>query len=146
MAWAYFQNQTAFDGYSNAVCADQQIPRAGYNQATQAPMILDCWTDGWVEPIQLRGQGNVRTWAAHIPDAHLTQYAAVLGLTTTDDQIVIGTGPPPTGNGTPVGTVIVQGTSYTQQPNTLTYKKTKPATWTDPKTGITFDTTTGLPV
>jgi hypothetical protein len=142
MAWAYFQNQAALDAYENAVCADEGIPRAGYNQATGEPAVLHCWTDAWLEPIQLRGQGNVRTWAGHIPDAHVTQYAAVLGATVPDSAVVFGVG----ANGLPDGTVTVQGQSYTLQPNTLTYKKTKPATWTDPHSGITYDTTTGLPV
>jgi len=142
MAYAYFQNQAAFDAYHNAVCADLTIPRAGYaNAGLGAPAILNQWTDAWVSPIQIRSQGNVTTWAAHIPDAHVTQYDPVLGITVPDSQVVFnGT------NGVPNGTVTIQGQTYTLDPNTLTYKKTKPPTWTDPKTGITYNTTTGQPV
>jgi hypothetical protein len=142
MAWAYFQNQAALDGYQNAVCADQAIPHAGYNQASGAAAILDCWTDAFVAPIQLRGQGNVRTWAAQIPDAHVAQYDPVLGITVPDSAVVFGVA----ANGLPDGTVTVQGTTYTLEPNTLTYKKTKPATWTDPHTGKKYDTATGAEV
>lgn len=140
MAWAYFQNQAAFTRYHDAVCADEGIPRPGFNQETGEPMILHCWTDAFIEPIQLRGQGNVTTWAAQIPDDHVTKYDPVLGITVPDSAVVFGFD----ANGNPNGTVTVQGQTYARQPNTLTYKKTKPPTYT--VDGVTYDTTTGQPV
>ena len=77
MVWAYFQNQAAFNAYHNTVCTDQGIPKAGRNMATNEPAIMACWTDAFVEPIQIRSKGNVTTWTAHIPDAHATQYGDV---------------------------------------------------------------------
>jgi len=136
MAWAYFQNQAAFDLYANKVCADQAIPKAGYLQSSGAVQILHQWTDAWVEPIQVKSQGNVTTWIARIPDEHVTQYDPQLGITAPDSAVVFNAD----------GTVTVQGQVYTRDPNTLNYKKAKPATWTDPKTGITYNTTTGQPV
>ncbi len=141
MAYAYFQNQAAFDSYANAVCADQAIPHAGY-LSSGAPAILNQWTDAWVAPIQVKSTGNVSSWAVHIPDAHLVQYAAFLGLTTSDSAVTFNEV-----NGIPTGTVTIQGQgTFTLQANTLTYRKVKPPTWTDPHTGITYNTTTGLPV
>lgn len=144
MVWAYFQNQAALDAYTNAVCADLKIPAAGYtNGGTGAPAILEQWTDAYVAPIQIKSTGNVTTWAAQIPDAHATQYDPVLGITVPDSAVTFNRGP----NGQPDGTVTIQGQgTYTIEANTATYKKTKPATWTDPKTGITYNTSTGLPV
>lgn len=137
MAWAYFQNQAAFNTYHNAVCADLGIPRPGRNAATDDPAIMECWTDAWVAPIQVRSQGNVTTWVAHIPDAHLTQYDPQLGLTAPDSAVVSNVD----ANGEPTGTVTVQGQVYTIDPNTLTYKKAKPPTYT--MDGVTYDTATG---
>lgn len=134
MPWAYFQNLAAWTTFNDAVCTDKTIPRPGRRQSDQAPMILNCWTDAWVQPIQLRSQGNVTTWAAHITDAEAVQYAAVLGIVVPDSQVVFNAN----------GTVTVQGTTYTQDPLTLTWKKTKPATYTID--GVTYNTTTGLPV
>lgn len=131
MAWAYFQNQAAFTAYHDAVCADLGIPRPGRNRATGEPAILSQWTDAFVEPVQIRGQGNVTTWAARIPDAHVVQYDAVLGITVSDGEVVFNAD----------GTVTVQGQTYTVDPNTLTYKKAKPPTYT--MDGKTYDTATG---
>lgn len=136
MAWAYFQNQAAFDAYHNAVCADLGIPKAGRNAASLEPAIMQQWTDAWVEPIQIRSQGNVTTWAGHIPDAHVTAYDPVLGITVPDSAVVFNLG----------GTVtILPGNpgagTYTLDPNTLTYKKAKPPTVT--MDGKTYDTATG---
>jgi hypothetical protein len=143
MAWAYFQNQAAFDLYHNAVCADQAIPKAGYTTHETVLAILNTWTDAYVAPIQVKSTGNVTTWAAHIPDSHLVTYASKLGLTTSDSAVTFNVG----ANGLPDGTVTIQGQgTFTLQPNTLNYRKVKPPTWTDPKTGITYNTTTGLPV
>lgn len=137
MAWAYFQNQAAFDAYANAVCTDQAIPKAGYRQSDQTTQVQHRWTDAWVEPIQIKDQGNVTTWAAHIPDAHVTQYAAFLGIAVADSQVVFN------GDGTVTITgVAPQPRTYVLELNTLTYKKAKPSTWTD-KYGVTWNTTTG---
>ena len=100
MAWAYFQNQAAYDAYHNAVCADQGIPRPGRLQSTQEPAVMTQWTDAWADPIQLRSQGNVTTWATQIPDAHVVQYDPVLGITLTDSQVVFNRGPDGIANGT----------------------------------------------
>lgn len=135
MAWAYFQNQAAFDAYHNAVCADMAIPHAGYSSNETVTQVSHQWTDAWVEPIQIKSQGNVRTWGVHIPDSHLVTYDPVIGLTALDSEVVFNEN----------GTVTVKGQVYTLEPNTLTYKKAKPPTWTD-KYGVTYDTTTGKPV
>jgi hypothetical protein len=139
MSWAYFQNQAAYDAYHNAVCTDQAIPRPGRIQSTQAPAILNCWTDAWVEPIQLRGQGNVITWAAHIPDAHAVTYDAVLGVVVSDSQVVFNE------NGTVTITGVgPQPVTYALESTSFTWRKVKPATYV--MDGVTYDTTTGLPV
>jgi hypothetical protein len=139
MAWAYFQNQGAYDAYHNAVCADQAIPRPGRIHSSQAPAILNCWTDAWVEPIQLRGSGNVTTWAAQIPDSHAAQYDAVLGVVVPDSAVVFNSD----------GTVTITGVApqprtFIRDPLTLTFKKTKPPTYV--MDGVTYNTATGLPV
>jgi hypothetical protein len=139
MVWAYFQNQAAYDAYHNAVCADQAIPRPGRIQSTQSPAILNCWTDAWVEPIQLRGQGNVITWAAKIPDAHAVTYDAVLGVVVADSAVVFNAD----------GTVTITGVApqprtFIRDPLTITYRKVKPATYT--MDGVTYNTATGQPV
>jgi hypothetical protein len=139
MLWAYFQNQAAWDAYHNAVCADQAIPRPGRIQASQAPAILNCWTDAWVDPIQLRGQGTVITWAAQIPDSHAVQYDAVLGVVVTDEQVVFNED----------GTVTITGVApqprtFARDPLTITWRKVKPATYE--MDGVTWDTATGQPV
>jgi hypothetical protein len=138
MSWAYFQNQAAYDAYHNAVCADQGIPRPGRRQSDQSPAILNCWTDAWVEPIQLRS-GNVTTWAAQIPDSHAVTYDAVLGVVVADSQVVFNAD----------GTVTITGVApqprtFIQDPLTITWRKVKPATYE--MDGVTYDTTTGLPV
>jgi hypothetical protein len=133
MAYAYFQNQAAFDAYHNVVCADQGIPRPGRFQHNDEPAILHQWTDAFITPLQIKNQGNVTTWAGHIPDSHVTQYDAVLGITIPDSDVAFNSN----------GTVTVQGQLYTIDPLTLTYKKAKTPTWTDPNTNITYNTTTG---
>jgi hypothetical protein len=139
MAWAYFQNQAAYDTYHNAVCADQAIPKPGRIQSTQAPAILNCWTDAWVDPIQLRGSGNVTTWAAQIPDAHATTYDAVLGIVVPDENVVFN------GDGTVTITgVAPQPRTFVQDPVSFTWRKAKPPTYT--MDGITYNTATGQPV
>jgi hypothetical protein len=146
MAWAYFQNQAAFDAYHDAVCADLAIPRPGRIQSSQAPAILNQWTDAWVNPTQVhRSQGNVTAWVAQIPETHATQYDAVLGIAVPDSAVVFNVGP----DGFPDGTVTITGVgpqpqTYALEPNTLTYRKVKPPTYV--MDGITYDTTTGAPV
>jgi hypothetical protein len=138
MAWAYFQNQAAFDLYHNKVCTDLGIPLPGRIQSDQSPAILNQWTDSFIAPTQIKSQGNVTTWAARIPDSHVIQYAAQLGLTTPDSSVVFNIG----ANGLPDGTVTIQGQgTYAINPNTLTYKKTKPPTYT--MDGHVYDTATG---
>ena len=139
MPWAYFQNQGAWDTYHNAVCATLGIPRPGRIQSTQAPAILNCWTDAWVEPIQIRSQGNVTTWAAHISDAEAVLYDAVLGIVIADNQVVFNA----ERTQVTITGVAPQPQTYTIDPLTLTWKKTKPSTYT--MDGVTYDTVTGEP-
>lgn len=133
MAWAYFQNQAAFDAYHNAVCADLGIPRPGRIQSNGTPAILNQWTDAWVNPIQIRSQGNVTTWAAQIPDSHVVTYDAVLGITVPDEDVVFDPEDPTH--------VTVQGQVYTLDPVNFTWRKAKPPTVQ--MDGKTYNTTTG---
>jgi hypothetical protein len=143
MAWAYFQNQAAWNTYHNAVCAAEGIPKAGRNAASNEPAIMECWTDAFIAPIQIKSQGNVTTWAAQIPDAHVTQYDPQLGITVPDSAVTFSPA-----NVTPSTVTIAAGNpgagTYTLQPNTLTYKKAKPPTVA--MDGITYDTATGEPI
>ena len=137
MAWAYFQNQAAFNAYHDAVCADLAVPFPGRNQQTAEPAILAQWTDSWIRPIQIRNQGNVTTWAGQIPDAHSTQYDAVLGIVLPDSAVVFSAD----GKTVTVTGVAPQPQVFTLDPLTLTYKKAKPPTYT--MDGKTYNTTTG---
>ena len=137
MSYAYFQNQAAWDTYNNAVCADQAIPRPGYNAADNTTVMLDnCWTDSWVAPIQVKGQGNVTAWVAHVSDDDVLTYSL---NAVPDSAVVMGVD----ANGMPTGvyTVTVAGKTYVSEPNTLSYKKAKPATWTDPHDGHVYTVT-----
>jgi len=130
--YAYFQNQAAWDTYHNAVCADHGIPRPGYRSDDGTTVMLDhCWTDSWVVPIQFKAQGNVTTWVAHVPDADVTTYN--LQNTVPDSAVVYNI------NGTI--SVTVGGRTYVAEPLTMTYKKAKPATWTDPHDGKVYQVT-----
>lgn len=128
MTWAYFQNQAAWDAYHNAACADNGIPRPGKLQSDQSVQIPNCWTDAWVNPIQFKAQGNVTTWIAHVPEADVTKYN--LTNTVPDSAVVQNR------NGTV--TVTVGGRAYIAEPTTITWRKAKPATWTDPDTGKVY--------
>jgi hypothetical protein len=138
MAWAYFSSQAAWDAYHDAVCADLGIPRPGRIQSDQSPAILNCWTDAWVDPIQLRGQGNVTTWAARIPDSHAVTYDAVLETVVADSQVVFN------GDGTVTITgVAPQPRTFTLAPVSFVWRKAKPARYT--MDNIEYDTATGEP-
>lgn len=140
MTWAYFQNQAAWDAYHNAKCADLAIPRAGYSGPGETTtQVLNQWTDAWVEPIQVKGTGNVTAWVAHVDPADVVKYS--LGLNIPDNQV---TTDPVTG----LVSFTYQGRTYTGNPADpvgFPWQKSKPATWTD-KHGVTYDTTTGQPV
>ena len=137
MAYAYFQNQAALDAYHNAVCADLGIPKAGRTQSTQEPAVLNQWTDAWINPIQIRSGGNVTTWAAQIPDSHVTLYDAVLGIVVSDSQVVFSADH----RTVTITGVAPQPQTYTLDPVTITWRKTKPPTVV--MDGKTYDTATG---
>jgi len=137
MAWAYFQNQAAWDTYHNAVCAAQAIPRPGYRADDNSTVMIDAqWTDAHVAPIQLKGTGNVTTWAAQVPDADVATY----GLNAVPDTAVTMGTDPVTGMPNGTYTATVGGKTYVQEPLTVGYRKQKPSTWTDPKTGTVYNT------
>lgn len=130
--YAYFQNLAAWNTYHNAACADRGIPRPGYRADDNRTVMLDAtWTDAWVDPIQFKAQGNVTTWAARVPDADVVTY----GLTNTipNSAVVFNV------DGTV--SVTVGGRTYIAEPLTLTYRKAKPATWTDPRDGHVYTVT-----
>jgi hypothetical protein len=128
MAYAYFQNQAAWDTYHNAVCAAQAIPRPGYRADDDATVMLqNQWTDAWVDPIQFKQQGNVTTWVARVPDADVVTYA----LNAIPDSAVVF-------NADGTISVTIGNRTYVAEPTTLSYRKAKPPTWTDPKTGTVY--------
>jgi hypothetical protein len=137
MAWAYFQNQGAWDAYHNAVCADLGIPRPGRNAASGEPAIMACWTDAWVDPIQVKGTGNVTAWVAQIPDEHVAEYG--IALSVPDGAVVRD---PETG----ALSFSYGGKDYTVDPAAIAFnwRKSKPPTVTmDNKV---YDTSTGAVV
>jgi hypothetical protein len=112
--------------------------KSGRIQSDQSPAILNCWTDAWVDPIQLRGQGNVTTWAARIPDSHAVTYDAVLETVVADSQVVFN------GDGTVTITgVAPQPRTFTLAPVSFVWRKAKPARYT--MDNIEYDTATGEP-
>lgn len=137
MTWAYFQNQAAWDTYSNAACADRGIPKPGRIQATAAPAILNQWTDAWCDPIQVKGTGNVTAWVAHVPDADVVTYN--LGLNVPDSAV--------TWDANGMVTFTYQGRTYTGQADVgFNWRKPKPATYTmTDEHGVShvYDTATG---
>jgi len=136
MAYAYFQNQAAWDAYHNAACAANAIPHPGYRASDNSTVMIDAqWTDAHVAPIQMKGTGNVTTWAARVPDADVATY----GLNAIPDSAVVYG---KDANGMPNGTVTVTvgGKTYVSEPLTINFRKQKPPTWTDPKTGTVYQT------
>lgn len=130
LSYAYFQNQAAWDAYHNAACAAHAIPRPGYRADDNATvMVAECWTDAWVDPIQFKQAGNVTTWVARVPDADVATY----GLTAIPDSAVVW-------NLDGSATVTVGGKTYVSEPLTMNFRKAKPPTWTDPKTGTVYQT------
>lgn len=131
MAWAYFQNQAAWDTYHDAVCAAQGIPRPGYLASDDATVMIDaCWTDAWTDPLQFKAQGNVTTWIAQVSDEDVTTY----NLTAIPDSAVVF---PPLFSTDPIK-VTIGNRTYTVEPTTLAYRKAKPAIWVDPRTNISY--------
>lgn len=138
MPWVYFQNQAAWDTYHNAACADRGIPKPGRIQATGEPAILHQWTDAWCDPIQFKQSGNVTTWVAKVPDEDVVRYN-LGGFVVPDANVVF----PPLGSTDPI-TVKVGNKTYMVEPTTMTWRKTKPATYV--MDGVTYNTATGEPV
>lgn len=129
MAWAYFQNQASWDAYHNAVCTAEGIPRPGKRRSDNAVQINNQWTNASVDPIQVKGTGNVTAWVAHVPDSHIATYN--ISLSVPDSAVKF--------NADGMVTFTFNNRTYTGQPIVgFNWRKAKPSTWTDPDTGIVY--------
>lgn len=132
MAFAYFQNLAAWNTYHDAACAAHAIPRPGYRSDNNTTVMLAAqWTDAWVDPMQIKQTGNVTTWVARVPDADVPTF----NLTSIPDSAVVAN--------TVTGTIsiTVNGQTFVVEPTTITWRKPKPATWTDPHDGHIYQVT-----
>lgn len=55
MPWVIFDDRATFDAWHNDACATRGIPRPGRNGASDAPEIMACWTNAWVDPFSVGG-------------------------------------------------------------------------------------------
>lgn len=131
VSYAYFQNLAAWNTYHDAACLAHAIPRPGYRSDDNTTVMLSsCWTDAWVDPMQIKQQGNVTTWVALVPDADVATYS----LTAIPDTAVVF-------NLDGTVSVTVGNKTYVVEPTTITWRKPKPATWTDPHDGHVYQVT-----
>jgi hypothetical protein len=127
-----FADADAFNAWHDAECAVQGIPHPGYNAETGEPAITDQWTTAAAAPIIVDGQVCMTT-----TDEQVAGDPVLAALPT----IVVKYPVPPRSdvdeNGVPAS-VITEPEWDWHQP--------LPPQWTDPNTGTTYSTDTGMVV
>lgn len=135
MTWVTFSDRASFDAYHLAACNVRSIPRPGYRQSNNSPQLMGQWTNAWSDLFGVFTANAQQFLLANVPAADV----ATFGLTVVPNDPVI---PFPTGT----RTILFLGSNRTIFSVAPDWQQPKPATWTDPNTGTTYDTTTGLPV
>lgn len=129
MAWVTFDTRAAFDTYNQSGCTDNAIPRPGKLQSDQSVQIQRQWTLAWCDPFGVFNSTSGAKILANVPEADVAKYS----LTVVPTPPVI----PRTGQ----RTIVFEGATRTIFSTAKSSLQPKPATWTDPATGIVYPVT-----
>ncbi len=140
MACAVFSTKNQLQAFVSAIAADLGLPRPGKRQSDQRFQFQNQWTnaqfDVEVATVNVNGTDRKIGLVRGIPQQAVTRY----GLNTLSD---------PVNNGDGTWNVAYQGTVYTvtlvDDPVNYPFRLPIPATWTDPASGVTYNTATGQP-
>lgn len=132
VTWVTFDTRAAFDAYNQQACNDKLIPHPGKRQSDLAVQISNQWTLAHCNPYGVFNSTSGAKILANVPAADVVKY----GLSVVPNNPVIPISPP---GGT--RTIVFEGATriiFSTAPANL---QPKPATWTDPDTGIVYQVT-----
>src|SRR5262245_6970215 len=135
MTWVVFADRASFDAYHLAACTAHSVPRPGRNQQSSVPAILNTWTQGWVDIFGAFVASPNSFLLVNVPPEDVAAFA----LTLAQNDPVI---PFPSGT----RTIVWNGVARTIFSVAKDWLQPKPVTWTDPVTGLVYNTTTGAVV
>lgn len=125
-----FPNEGDFHSWHDIECAKYGIPFPGHNGATGEPEVTSQWTTAVIEPRVIDGY-----WTITVTQEQIDADATLKALEVLTVKYPAEPGGDTDANGQPISIIEVVPPE--------SFQATKPPTWTDPETNITYDTTTG---
>jgi hypothetical protein len=131
VTWVLFPTREAFDTYHLAACAEHEIPRPGKLESDDTVMIHHTWTDAWVGITGAFAAFPGSFLLVNVPDEDVVTY----GLTVAPN-------PPrlPNIEDSSPATIFYNGADRRIFNVAADWMQPIPPTWTDPDTGIVYDT------
>lgn len=125
-----FANQGDFTAWHDAKCLELGIPAPGFIEGQEGPAVEHQWTQAYVEPRVIDGY-----WTVTLPPEEIAADATLKALEVLTVKYPASPGSDVDEAGQPISAIEVAPIE--------TYGQPKPAQWTDPATGITYDSETG---
>lgn len=136
MPWVGFATRAAWTTFHDAVCSDMGIPRPGKRTSDDVVQINNQWTEAAFVPIVLDVviNGNPRKIGILlVPPVVVTRYNLASNVISD-----------PSNNGDGTYTVTYNGNQYVvalaPDETNFPFRRPRPPTWTDPDTGIIYNT------
>lgn len=136
MPWVGFTTRASFNTFHDAACIDMGIPRPGKLVSDSTVQIANQWTDAAFAPnvLDVLINGNPRKIGImRVPNIAITRYN--LAANVISDPVY---------NSDETYTVTFNSTQYVvalaNDEVSFPFRKARPSTWTDPDTGIVYNT------